>query len=150
MRVADVLIEHPERVSRARRGFLEIVTVAAWAAFVWLFQPLVTLVVWALGGWVSYQEVVRQAKTVEPAVVLAIAILAAASATALVGWAEYNRQRFEGKKRRVSSRIFGSDDGAIDPEMSGEMRGTLRLARVSTVHFSSDGLPDAVESRSAG
>jgi biofilm PGA synthesis protein PgaD len=141
MRISDVIIQRPDRVSRTRRGFYGAMTAVAWVVFAWLFQPLITLVVWALGGWITYQEVVRQARSVEPLVVLAIAILAVASATALIVWAEYNRQRFTGEKRRTSPgspRPSGPPDGQVLPW---NVRGVLREARVAVVRFDEDGLP---------
>ena len=144
MRAHEVVIRRPERVSRTRRGFYGALTVAAWAGFVWLLQPVFTLLLWGVGGRIAYEEVLRQARAVEPAIVFAIAMLSMAAGLGLVTWAELNRKRFRGRRRRTIPALANPKEMAEEVGFSQRAHRILREARIATVTFGDDGLPFSV------
>lgn len=56
MKASTIIIQRPERVPKARRTFLAVLTMLAWLVWISLWLPLVTLVLWLLGLHQGYVE----------------------------------------------------------------------------------------------
>lgn len=95
------LIERPELVGRPRRLGYTLFTLIAWAVWVYLWLPLISLLAWLVGIQLFRQEVLQAPALVRSFYALGW-FLGAVLVAALVytGWAQYNLRRFRGKDRR--------------------------------------------------
>ncbi len=94
------LIHRPERQQRLARRLWQLVTALCWAAYLYLWLPLFTLLLWFLGIEIAVYELYQRRDQVDPFVLLTLPLLALFCGLLLIGWAEYNRLRFQGRERR--------------------------------------------------
>lgn len=96
------LIYLPQRQGRATRTLYGIATALAWAFYAYLWLPLTTLALWLMGIRSTYFEVYLLDEPLDPPAMLGhLPLIALGCAVLLIGWAEYNRRRFQGKERRL-------------------------------------------------
>jgi len=112
MKFDSRLIHKPHAQPRLKRAAWGFVTVAFWGVYIYLWLPLVTLILWLLGVRTAFFELYSRQHQVEPFVLLSIPLIAAACACALIAWAEYNRYRFAAKDRRSPQRDVTRHDVA--------------------------------------
>lgn len=141
----DRFIYLPRQQSRASRTFFGVITLLAWAIYIYLWLPLTTLALWLLGVRSAYLEVFLLHEPLKPPAMLTqLPLLALACAVVLIVWAEYNRRRFQGKERR-----FAQADVRLS-EMSEAMHTTLALgtalvaAKTATLRMDR-GMPMAID-----
>lgn len=93
------LIVRPEAQKPLHRRLYDLLTIALWFGWAWLFGPLVTLALWAAGvraAWVQ-QAVASQDDATG---VRLIAVLAPIAALLLIVWGEFDRRRYIAKPAR--------------------------------------------------
>ncbi|HVK52986.1 MAG TPA: poly-beta-1,6-N-acetyl-D-glucosamine biosynthesis protein PgaD [Pseudoxanthomonas sp.] len=104
MKFDSRLIHKPHAQPRLKRAAWGFVTVAFWGVYIYLWLPLLTLILWLLGVRTAFFELYSRQHQVEPFLVLSIPLIAAVCACVLIAWAEYNRFRFASKDRRNPQR----------------------------------------------
>lgn len=145
MRAQDAVISRPDGVPRVRRGLFAALTAVAWSAFAWLLTPVVTLLLWAVGGATVYDEVVVRTGDVQTTILLGVGGAAVGLAVVLLTWAEVQRHRFSGRERRGRPEDVGSADVAAALGATEEVAAVLRARRVVVVHLDAAGRPVRAE-----
>lgn len=107
----EVIIDRPELQARHRRVLYSTATMGAWALWMYLWLPLVTLVAWWLGATRFFGEiVVPETRTMLSAGVTYFLIVLGV-AVVLVGWSRYNLRRYGPRGRRQAPPV--TPDAAI-------------------------------------
>ena len=94
------LINNPERQSTSRRTVFGVLTAIAWVVYAYLWLPLVTLLVWWLGIKTTYVELYLREQRIDTFLLLVVPLIMVFAGIVLVGWAEYNRNRFQDQQDR--------------------------------------------------
>lgn len=126
----DLIIERPELQSWPRLLGSRLVTAAAWAIYVYLWLPMLTLIAWLAGIGVAYQQMVEYGGyriALDMWTTFAIAILVLGSA--LLVWARINFYRFRGPDRRAGTGITDRDRLATEFALSPDQLGQLERCR---------------------
>ncbi len=136
---APLIIDRPDLQARPRRWFYWILTLAAWAVWVYLWLPLITLGGWYLGMRSFVHEIVLpdpSAMLVTGGLYLGIII---ALGAALVLWSRYNLKRFGGDDRRRTPEQARDQELREWFNVSPRDMGVLRSGWSLTVHHDDDG-----------
>ena len=139
------VIDNPERQEPAQRRMFGVLTAVAWAVYMYLWLPLITAVVWYLGLKSAYIELYLRDHRIDNFLVMAIPLIVLVVAILLLGWAEYNRMRFQRREDRRGT----ADNVALD-EMAKGIGATVQFARQlqqsrsSVVHMSEEAVPVAL------
>lgn len=132
------LIRRPLAQRRSYRRFYQLATLVAWGGWLYLFVPLITLLLWLSG--------LRTAWTQAPVAdragggdVQSIAIAALISAFALIVWGELERRRFAGSPPRPVSEH--DEVRSVSEGMHIPLRDVYRLrdGRRALVNFTPEG-----------
>ncbi|NKF22577.1 poly-beta-1,6-N-acetyl-D-glucosamine biosynthesis protein PgaD [Solimonas marina] len=145
--IPELIIERPERQAPLQRTLFGTLTLLAWLAYIYLWLPLLTLIAWwlALRTGLRVHVLSQAAGEIDYGVLLLTAKMVLLACVLMIGWAEYNRRRFQGRERRrpieqidvgASAAAFGVGDHTAQQ---------LRTARVAVVHVGEGALVDAVE-----
>lgn len=104
MKADALLINKPKLQRPVQRTLFGLITLLAWMAWVSLWLPLITLVVWLLGFRTGYIEVFTGSHERAWHALLQIAALVSLCAVVTASWATYNWWRFRRIARRSNSR----------------------------------------------
>ncbi len=96
----QLIIHRPHLQSNVNRSMHRALTLIAWALYMYLWLPLVTLALWWISTHLGYQELIETPGVIDAALFLVPIKAAIVAAVLLIGWAEYNRWRFQGHERR--------------------------------------------------
>ncbi|WP_242107287.1 poly-beta-1,6-N-acetyl-D-glucosamine biosynthesis protein PgaD [Luteimonas aquatica] len=129
------IISKPGAQPTLHRSFFGVVTAAFWALYLYLWLPLLTLILWLLGVRTTIFELYLREHQVDPFLVLALPAMAAIAAAVLILWAEYNRWRFKGKERRSAQANIGLDRVAAALHATPEIATALNAGRISVLHM---------------
>jgi len=133
-KMPELIIDRPELQPRGQRVVYRTLTLIAWSLYLYLWLPLATLALWWLGLTFGFR-VLRPSS--EPSVDVALfALLLKAGLLAvllMVGWAEYNRRRFQGNERRGPRPIVSPEQSAAAFGVEAEVARRLRGARLATL-----------------
>lgn len=132
MKADQQYISRPgRRQPAARRTLYGLATFVIWAAYLYLWLPLVTLLAWVLGLRSGYLELYLAQQRIDPALLGLLPLLALACGLALIGWAEYNRRRFGSLDRREPLANVSQDEIAralhADPALAVRLRASKRV-----------------------
>lgn len=130
------------RLKRAAWGF---VTVAFWGLYVYMWLPLITLVLWLFGVRTAFFELYARNHHVDSFLVFAIPVIATACALVLITWAEYNRFRFSSRDRRTPQRDVTSAEVAEKLGATAELAEMLGQAKVTTLCMSEHAEPESMQ-----
>ena len=136
------LIDNPDRQEPAQRRMFGVLTGVAWAVYLYLWLPLITAVVWYLGLKSAYLELYLRDHHIDSFLVMVIPLIALVVAIVFLGWAEYNRMRFQ---RREDRR--GTADNVTVNDMARGLGSTavfvrqLQQTRNSVVHMNEEAVP---------
>lgn len=140
------LIYRPRQQDRATRTLYGVATFLAWAFYVYLWMPLTTLVLWIVGIRFSYLEVYLRNEPLEPPAMLReLPLIALCVAIVLIGWAEYNRTRFQGKERRLPQEDAGLDEIAASMHASAALGGALLGSKTAVLEMDPTGKPIEIQ-----
>lgn len=138
-RMPELIIDRPELQPRGQRAIFRALTLIAWSLYLYLWLPLATLGAWWLGVQLGLREMAGA-----PAPFVDIDLFALLGKAALlamlliIGWAEYNRLRFQGNERRGPRLIVSSEQSAIafgvDPEIARRLRGARQATLLLDEH----------------
>lgn len=131
------LIQKPGSQHPLPRTLWGAVTGAFWLAYLYLWTPVLTLVLWLLGLRTVASELYLRTHEVDPFLMLALPATAAAVVAALLIWAEYNRWRFAGRDAERRNRLpdVSLDEVAQSLGASAEVAQALNAGRVSVLHM---------------
>ena len=93
-------IRKPHRQPRFQHTAWGFVTLAFWGFYFYLWAPLVTLLSWLIGGQLAWQQLYERQNQLDPYVLVALPLMLLCASVLLIGWAEYNRVRFQGRENR--------------------------------------------------
>lgn len=133
------IIRRPEAQRPLHRRLYQLVTLLAWSAWLYLFLPLATLLLWLAGLRAAWVESGLASDPVNASSVRWIALLALVSALALVVWGELDRRRYTAKANRhvrAHGRLRSVAEG-MHMRLGDVHR--LRDARLAKVNFTPDG-----------
>ena len=135
-----LIIERPELQSMTQRYGWKSVTFFFWMFYIYLWVPLITLVVWLVGVKLfhinmiefSGYEVLVDKLGLYSAIILIISII-------LIGWAEVNRMRFKNKLRRLDNNELSVGEVAKKYNLEVSHLTLLRQKKSVKVDFSNKG-----------
>ena len=131
------LIQKPGSQDAWPRTLWGVVTGAFWLAYLYLWIPVATLVMWLLGIRRTASELYLREHGVDPFLMLVLPATAAVVVAMLLIWAEYNRWRFATAKgeRRGAQPTVGLDEVANHLGASAEVAQALNQGRISVLHM---------------
>jgi biofilm PGA synthesis protein PgaD len=144
MTVEDKLIYRPAAVDLPRRTLFGLATLAAWSLYLYLWLPLVTFALWALGGRTAYLRLFDEPPVVDYQILVRLLLIALGCALVLTGWAEYNRLRFQGKERRGHPPRADIHEVAQRLRADPAIADLLQSARIGTVVMDDAAVPTGV------
>ena len=96
----SIIIESPELQTARQRSLFAVLTGVLWAAWSYLWLPLVSLIEWLLGLPSNYQSFVLHGYSALQEVLPLYCGVITLMGGSLVAWATYNFIRFRGSERR--------------------------------------------------
>jgi biofilm PGA synthesis protein PgaD len=143
MRAERPIISRPEAQSIIQRLTSGTLTILAWAVWIYLCFPLITVGAWLLGVHFTYGQL-----TAGPPIntVLFVILIAFLCSIIVASWASYNYIRFGKRSRRMSQKpishsAIGKAFGVHDPETLS----LLSQERRMNLYFDQTGLLIRVE-----
>ena len=144
------LIDNSDTLSRSHHVFWGGVTGVFWLLYLYLWLPLITLVMWLLGVNNALVELYIPEGRVDVYLLVTLPVIALVCAAVLTVWAEYNLQRFKGMERRVGSEQIGIEMIAHTLGASGEVAAAMRDGKRMTLTMSDEATPVAVREHATG
>ncbi|WAC64347.1 poly-beta-1,6-N-acetyl-D-glucosamine biosynthesis protein PgaD [Pseudoxanthomonas sp. SL93] len=141
MKFDSRLIRKPMKQPRLQRAAWGFVTLGFWMVYVYLWTPLVTLLLWLLGIRTAFFELYVREHAIEPFLLFSLPLLALACALLLISWAEYNRLRFSRADRRSQPRSATLPDVAEALGTPPAVARALVLGKVTVLHMGEDARP---------
>lgn len=136
---APLIFERPDLQERRQRWLYWALTLVAWAVWVYLWLPLVTLVAWYLG----LRTFIREIVIPDPATMISTGLvylgIVAALALVLIGWSRYNLFRFGGEDRRRGGSPLTDEELRDAFDVDTQTLEVLRTSWITTVHHDEDG-----------
>ncbi|TVP43467.1 MAG: poly-beta-1,6-N-acetyl-D-glucosamine biosynthesis protein PgaD [Gemmatimonadales bacterium] len=105
-----LIIERPDLQPRRERIVYGTITAVAWALWMYLWLPLVTLVAWYFGARAFIREVVIPDRVTLLATGATYLLVILILGGALLVWSRYNLRRFGGEDRRTASAPLGREE----------------------------------------
>ena len=96
----NLFIHRPALQSGAGRQLYRVLTLLAWAVYLYLWLPIATLVLWWLGTRLGMRELGSYPESMDVELFWLLLKALGIALLLMVGWAEYNRIRFQGQDRR--------------------------------------------------
>lgn len=146
MKFDSRLIRKPMKQPRLQRAAWGFVTLGFWMVYVYLWTPLVTLLLWLLGIRTAFFELYVREHAIEPFLLFSLPLLALACALLLISWAEYNRLRFSRADRRSQPRSATLPDVAEALGTPPAVARALVLGKVTVLHMGEDARPQGFTS----
>jgi biofilm PGA synthesis protein PgaD len=137
-------IDNSDALSRSHHVFWGGITGVFWLLYLYLWLPLITLVMWLLGVNNAVVEVYLPEGRVDAYLLVTVPLIALVCAVVLAVWAEYNLLRFRGEDRRVGSELVGIEMIAHTLGASGEVAAAMRGGKQMTLTMSDEATPVAV------
>ncbi|MGH9893214.1 MAG: poly-beta-1,6-N-acetyl-D-glucosamine biosynthesis protein PgaD [bacterium] len=117
----SLVIDRPELQARGQRYGYAAITLIFWFVYLYLWQPLIGLVLWAFGLGLAYHEMVGQGGYLGLVRLLGVyGLIILVLAVVYLGWALINYYRFRGVERRNAQTIVSLQESAeffgVEPE----------------------------------
>lgn len=97
------IIHRPEWQSRRQRTLYAAITLVFWAAWFYLWMPVMTFIAWLFGFRLAYEHMIGLDGYLGLANLLGVyALVIAIMGSSLIAWALYNYFRFKGVERRAA------------------------------------------------
>ncbi|MHB8390497.1 MAG: poly-beta-1,6-N-acetyl-D-glucosamine biosynthesis protein PgaD, partial [Acidobacteriaceae bacterium] len=114
---SPLIIYYPERQSTARRTLFGALTFTIWLIWFYLWLPLITAILWAVGVRNAYIQVFAGARGVG---LESVGVVTLISIVLVCYWSNYNRIRYAKSTRRqraktVSKAVIGEKFGVSNP-----------------------------------
>lgn len=132
-RLPDI-IERNDLVPPGKRRMGQIVSLVAWAIWIYLFTPIIALIGWLLGVEIFQRYILDDPiGTLQAVQVYVLVILIAG--LVFIGWASYNWLRFHNFERRHAPPPISDRELAHRFHISLEEEKEISQRRIVTVHF---------------
>jgi len=130
----ELIIDRPELQPRGQRAIFRVLTLIAWSLYLYLWLPLATLGAWWLGIKLGMRAMAGvPAPFVDVNLFTLLGKAALLAMLLMIGWAEYNRLRFQGRERRGPRPIVTPEQSAEAFGVATELARRLRGARQATL-----------------
>lgn len=96
----NLFIHRPLLQQDGGRNIYRLITLVAWSAYLYLWLPIATLVLWWLSTRLGFREFQRYPDFIDFALFWLMIKALLITTVIMVGWAEYNRIRFQGHDSR--------------------------------------------------
>ncbi len=97
------IIYRPDLQPRGQKTLFGAITMGAWAVWVYLFLPLLSLLAWAMGFDIFGRYMLQAEGPGYLITLTGYAVVVAIAALIILGWSRYQYWRFAGRDRRQSS-----------------------------------------------
>jgi biofilm PGA synthesis protein PgaD len=144
MKFDSRLIQRRDKVPKSERVFWGTLTALFWLAYLYLWLPLITLLMWILGFKGAVDELETSKGTIDPYVLVSLPLIALTSMVLLVAWSSYNRLRFQGRERRTATPVASIDMIANTLGVSDDVAGEMRGSKFMTLVMNDEARPTAV------
>ncbi len=144
MKYDSRLIRKPYAQPRLKRAAWGFVTAAFWGLYIYLWLPLITLILWLLGVRTAFFELYTRKHEIEPFLIVAIPVMAALCTVLLIGWAEYNRYRFARRDRRSPQEDVARDEVARRLRVAPALAQQLGQSKVTLLHMNDQAIPESM------
>ncbi len=139
----DRLIQNERNLPVMRRTFWGVLTAVFWVTYVYLWLPLITLLMWYLGVRQARLELYLRTHSFDPYLLIVLPVIAILAAMTLVIWAEYNRNRFSGGDRRAETPVLAHSAIVNDLGGNADIATTLAGHKVCVLHMNEHAVPMA-------
>lgn len=139
--VSTSIIHRPERQHPLWRALWGLVTLGFWGVFLYLWWPLLTLILWALGLRLAFLQLQLPADPQGAFVLRQLLLIACACMVVLLAWAEYNRRRFQDRDQRRRVPALPKEQIARGLGASAQLAARLSTARIATVQLDEQAIP---------
>jgi biofilm PGA synthesis protein PgaD len=150
MKFDSRLIQRKDKVPKSERVFWGAVTALFWLAYLYLWLPLITLLMWILGFKGAFDELETSKGTIDPYVLVSLPLIALTSMITLVAWSTYNRLRFKGRDRRGERPVVGLDMIASTLGVDDHIAAEIRSTKFMTLVMNDEARPTAVRHHAIG
>ena len=147
-----VYIDAPEALTRRQRTMFAVITALMWAAYAYLWLPLLSLFLWGFGIELAYDAMVRAggASALRTALFWYAVMLGDVIVTVAI-WSQVNKWRFASRNRRTAHPKVA--DAAIADYFGVSTNDVARLRATQRIELDIDThgrpvLPPAIERRS--
>jgi biofilm PGA synthesis protein PgaD len=145
MKAGEKLIFSPTRSQpRLTRTMFGAFTLLAWSLYLYLWAPLATLGLWLAGIRTSFLQLYIQQNDVNVGLLVQLFLIAVCCGTLLIGWAEYNRARFQGHDRRERLADVTIDQVAVALRAMPAHAAILQSARIATIAMNEQAIATGV------
>lgn len=141
------IIFRPDLQSRGQRNAYRALTVAAWAIWLYLLAPLLSLLAWWLGADLFGRYMLDPAGRSYLITLTLYAVVIAAAALVIVGWSRYNQIRFTGRSRRKPSQRVTNEMISERFKVSMEDLRRIHASRVIVLELDDQGEITAVKQK---
>lgn len=143
--VRDLYIHRPTSLRNRHKIAFPVLTAIAWAAYLYLWLPLASLVLWWGAGLMGRRELAQHPEFIDFDLFLIVLKALAAALVVLLGWAEYNRWRFQGEDRRAASPELEPIQTAIAMGLPVALAQEIRQVRRAVLVLGGNAMPIDVE-----
>lgn len=127
------IIRRPELQPRGQRTLFRLITLCAWAIWLYLLFPLISLLVWYL-GFDYFRRYVLDARDVDIVSMLSIyGAMIVIAGVIIVGWSRYNAYIYRRKNRRSTPAAVNADMMCQRFRVDREMLDMLRSSKTLTM-----------------
>jgi biofilm PGA synthesis protein PgaD len=141
MKASERLILRSRAQPPLQRSLATLLTLAAWSIYAYLWLPLVTALLWMFGLRTSYVKLYLEQQSADFPLIGHLLGLSVICAVSLIGWAEYNRVRFQGRARRGPSTNATLADVATPLGVAHEHARLMQQARVISIVMTDQATP---------
>lgn len=131
----NLFIHRPLLQSNSGRTIYRILTLVAWSAYLYLWLPIATLALWWLSTRLGLREFQRYPDFIDVALFWLLIKALLISTVVLVGWAEYNRVRFQRHDSRKQHPplppLSTADAMGVEPRVALELQQARRVTVVT-------------------
>jgi biofilm PGA synthesis protein PgaD len=141
----QLYIHRPSLQQPGSRLLFRAATVMAWGAYLYLWLPLATLSLWWGAGLLGMRELALTPEHVDFDLFRVVAEAFAVALLLMIGWAEYNRARFQGIERRKPHPPLDPLETADAMHASRVLACELQGARRVVIQLDANAVPYALQ-----
>jgi biofilm PGA synthesis protein PgaD len=135
-----LIIETPKLQTLKHRFSSSLVTFIFWAFWFYLWQPVISIIAWAMGVRIFYENMISLGGIGGFLKLLGIyTLVVCLIAVVFFGWAYYNNRRFKNKKRRGKFWKISFNNLAERYDLNEEQVLDCKASRRLVVHFDETG-----------
>lgn len=141
------IIRRPDLQPRTQRWVFRTFTVLAWTVWIYLFLPLLGLLLWALGIERFLRLIIVPGTQGQMLALFAFVGILAAAALVIVGWSRFSAHRARTAPRPDEPRPVTDTMTCERFRITPDMLETIRSNRIIVLHIDDKGDPVEVEPR---